>query len=41
MLIVSTGANLHKMSKPIFYKKKTEKYFKMPSAENFTLSAKP
>ena len=39
MQIVSTGDNLHQMSKPAFWKNE-EKYFKMLSAENFTQSAK-
>ena len=39
MQIVSLGDNLHEMSNPVFWEK-YEKYFKMPSAENFTQSAK-
>ena len=39
MQIVSTGDNLHEMSKPIFCKKQ-EKYFNMSSAENNTKSAR-
>ena len=39
MQIVSTGDNLHEMTKPFFWKKE-EKYFKMLSAEIFTQSAK-
>ena len=38
MQIVSTGDNLHEMSKPVFLEKK-KKYFSMSSAENFTQSA--
>ena len=39
MQIVSTGDNLHEMSNPIFWKKKSEKYFRMLSAEIFTQHA--
>ena len=39
MQIVTSGDNLHEMSTPVFREKK-EKYFKMPSAENFTMGAK-
>ena len=39
MQVVSTGDNLHEMSKPVFWEKQ-EKYFKMLSAENFTQRAK-
>ena len=35
MQIVSTGDNLHEISKPIFWENK-KKYFNMSSAENFT-----
>ena len=37
--LLRTGDNLHAMSKPIFLEKQ-EKYFKMSSAEIFTLDAK-
>ena len=40
MQIVSSGDNLHKMSKPVFWEKKQEKYFNRSSAENFTLGAR-
>ena len=39
MQIVSTGDNLHEMSKPVFWEK-YEKYFNMSSAVSFTLCAK-
>ena len=39
MQIVSSGDSLHEMSKPVFWKKKYEKYFNM-SSENFIKSAK-
>ena len=39
MQIVSLGDNLHEMSSPVFWEK-SEKYFKMSSAENFTQTAK-
>ena len=39
MQIVSTGDNLHKMSKSVSGKNK-KKYFKMLSAETFTQNAK-
>ena len=35
MQIVSTGDNLHEMSKPVFWEK-WEKYFNMLSAKKFT-----
>ena len=37
--IVFIGDSLHEMSKPVFWKK-SEKYFSMLTAENFTQSAK-
>ena len=41
MQIISSGDNLHEMSKPIFWKKEDKKkYFKMLSAEIFTQSSK-
>ena len=39
MQIVSSGDNLHEMSKPIFGQNK-KKYFKLSSAEFFTQDAK-
>ena len=39
MQIVSTGDNLHEMSKPVFWER-LEKYFNVLSAENFSQSAK-
>ena len=38
--ITNRGDNLHEMSKPIFWKKKIEKYFQMLSAKIFTQFAK-
>ena len=37
MQIVSIGDNLHEKPNPVSWEK-FEKYFKMPSAENFTQS---
>ena len=39
MQIVSTGDNLHEVSKTVLWEK-YEKYFKVSSAENFTQGAK-
>ena len=42
MQIVSLGDNLHEMSKPIFGKKKKEKYLKMASSgDNLHETSKP
>ena len=41
MQIVSLGDNLHDMLKPIFWKKKSENYFRLSSAEIFTQHAVP
>ena len=39
MQIVSSGNNLHEMSKPIFLEKQKKSYFKIPSAEIFSQHA--
>ena len=39
MQIVSTGDNLHEMTKPVFLGKE-KKYFNMPSAEKLTQCVK-
>ena len=39
MQVVSIGDNLHEMSNSVFWEK-LEKYFSMPSAENFTQGTK-
>ena len=39
MQIVSSGDNLHEMSKPVFWET-YKKYFNISAAENFTQSAK-